>query len=55
MYRIVKKFLVVALIAAACLVHDSEGAAALSKGIPDNDTTTSTLILRHSQHSYVTL
>ncbi|WPT15435.1 High-affinity nitrate transporter-activating protein 2.1 [Picochlorum sp. SENEW3] len=39
MCRILNKFLIVALIAALFLVQGSEGAAALSKGIPDNDTT----------------
>lgn len=55
MCRILKKFLIVALIAALFLVQGSEGAAALSKGIPDNDTTASTLIVYGNSHSQVSV
>lgn len=41
MCRILKKCLFVVVVT-LFLVHGSEGAAALSKSIPDNDTTAST-------------
>lgn len=45
MHRFLKNLLVVAVFAGLFLVQGSEGAAALSKSIPDNDTTASTLAL----------
>ena len=51
MSRILKKLLLVVLVTALFLVHESEGAAALSKSISDNDTTASTLIYYSFTHN----